>query len=98
MSDTFPPSIASEQGPRQSPVAPSPPPQRPAPATKVTKKSRPVKYPVQLRVNITAPMAAALQRVCLRLGIPEGIGARIAISQFLSSQDPEYHRGGLSNV
>jgi len=97
MSDVSP-QTASEQGTRQSPVAPSPPPQRPAPATKVTKKSRPVKYPVQLRVNITAPMAQALERVCLRLGIPEGIGARIAISQFLSSQDPEYHRGGLSNV
>jgi len=93
MSDAFTPSTASEQGTRQSPVAPSPTPQRPASPPEASRKSRPVRYPVQLRVNINPSMAASLQRVCLRLGIPEGIGARIAISQFLSGQDPQY-RGG----
>src|SRR5262245_46158588 len=93
MGDVFPPSVATEQGTRQSPAAPSGTPQRPAPETKASRKTRPVRYPVQLRVNINSPMAASLQRVCLRLGIPEGIGARIAISQFLSAQDSGY-RGG----
>jgi hypothetical protein len=49
-----------------------------------------VKYPIQLKVNITPVMAAALQRVCLRWGVPEGIGARIAITQWLAQQDPQY--------
>jgi hypothetical protein len=79
-----------EQGARQSPVAPSPPPLRPAPGTKEAKKTRPVRYPVQLRVNINEQMAASLQRVCRRWGVPEGIGARIAITQFLAQQDPQY--------
>src|SRR5215472_2455279 len=59
--------------------------------------SRPVKYPIQLKVNITQAMAASLQRVCQRWGVPEGIGARIAITQFLAQQDPQY-RGGNGNA
>ena len=58
------------------------------------KASRPVKYPVQLKVNINQAMAASLQRVCQRWGVPEGIGARIAITQFLAQQDPQYRGEG----
>jgi len=75
-------------------VEPATSPQRPAPRTNgppvKAKGGRPVKYPVQLKVNINSTMAASLQRVCLRWGIPEGIGARIAITQFLAQQDPQY--------
>jgi hypothetical protein len=67
----------------------SPAPRTNGPPVKV-KSGRPVKYPIQLKVNINAAMAASLQRVCLRWGIPEGIGARIAITQFCAQQDREY--------
>jgi len=83
-----------EQGSRKAPAAPSTSPQGPAPGSNgpavKARGSRPVQYPVQLKVNINAAMAASLQRVCKRWGVPEGIGARIAITQFLSQQDREY--------
>lgn len=76
--------------PRVPPAAPqSPRPQANGPPVEA-KNGRPVRYPIRLRVNINEVMAESLQRVCQRLGIPEGIGARIAISQFLLSQDPHY--------
>jgi len=91
------PSIPAQRGdpgglgratePSASPLAPAPGANRPAVKAK---GSRPVKYPIQLKVNINPAMAASLQRVCLRLGIPEGIGARIAIAQFLSQQEQQY--------
>jgi hypothetical protein len=49
-----------------------------------------VQYPIQLKVNLSPAMAASLKKVCRRLGMPEGIGARIAIAQFLAQQDPQY--------
>jgi len=83
-----------EQGSRKAPADPSTSPQGPAPRANgpaiKAKGSRPVQYPIQLKVNINPVMAASLQRVCKRWGIPEGIGARIAITQFLSQQDREY--------
>lgn len=86
-----------EQGPRKAPVGPSPSPQGPAPGANgpaiKARGSRPVKYPIQLKVNINQAMAESLQRVCLRWGIPEGIGARIALTQFLTQQDPRGYRG-----
>ena len=82
------------QGSQRRPVDTSTSPQGPAPGTNGpaprARGSRPVKYPIQLKVNITQAMAASLQRVCQRWGVPEGIGARIAIMQFLSQQDPQY--------
>jgi hypothetical protein len=48
------------------------------------------KYPVRLRVNITNPMNASLQRISRRLMIPEGILTRLALIQYLASNDPEY--------
>ena len=80
------------QGPRRDPVGPSTDPKRPASGGKGP-NGRPVRYPIQLKVNINSTMAASLQRVCLRWGIPEGIGARIAITQFLTQQDPHGYRG-----
>ena|SRR5262245_5716426 len=86
------------QGPPRDPRGPSAGPQAPAPGANgpsaKVENSRPVQYPVRLRVNINMAMAASLQRVCRRWGIPEGIGARIAITQFLSHQDPQYRGDG----
>jgi hypothetical protein len=84
-------------GPSTSPQGPAPGANGPAIRAR---GRRPVQYPVQLKVNINPAMAASLQRVCRRLGIPEGIGARIAISQFLT-QDGQYQRetgGGRSSA
>jgi hypothetical protein len=79
---------------RQAPVGTPTDTFRPASHTngvdRLGRTKRPVNYRVQLKVNINEAMAASLQRICRRLGIPEGIGARIAISQFLSQQDPQY--------
>ena len=88
---------AKEQGPQRPPAAPSASPQGPAPGANgpaiKARGARPVRYPIQLKVNINAAMAESLQRVCLRWGVPEGIGARIAITQFLAQQDPRGYRG-----
>src|SRR5262245_11779026 len=87
-----------DQGPQRPTVGPSTKPEGPAPRANgpavKAKASRPVRYPIQLKVNINQAMAASLQRVCLRWGIPEGIGARIAITQFLGHQDPQYRGDG----
>src|SRR5215468_8551749 len=87
-----------DQGSHRHPAAPSASPQGPAPGVKgpaiKAKGRRPVQYPVQLKVNISPQMNISLRRVCQRLGIPEGIGARIAIAQFLDLQDPKYGNGG----
>jgi len=85
---------AREQGSRRAPAAPFTSPQGPAPGSNgpavKARGSRPVRYPIQLKVNINSAMALSLQRVCQRWGVPEGIGARIAITQFLAQQDREY--------
>src|SRR5262245_37335919 len=85
---------ARDQGSRKAPAAPSTSSQGPAPGSNgpaiKARGSRPVQYPVQLKVNINQAMALSLQRVCKRWGVPEGIGARIAITQFLAQQDREY--------
>jgi len=84
------------KGPKEAlpPRAPSTGVQTPSPQANggptKAENGRPVLYPVRLRVNIYEVMAASLQRVCKRWGIPEGIGARIAITQFLAQQDPQY--------
>jgi hypothetical protein len=95
----IPPQMVGEQGYPRHPVAPSNSPQAlqpgsPTPAEK-EKKSRPVRYPHQLRVNINTAMAMSLERICARFGIPEGIGARIAIAQYCAQLDPQY-RGDIN--
>lgn len=87
-----------DQGSSRGTEVASPPLARPAPRTNgppvKARGGRPVKYPVQIKINLSPQMAASLQRVCLRWGVPEGIGARIAITQFLSQQDREYRGDG----
>jgi hypothetical protein len=52
-----------------------------------------VNYPIQLKVNLSQAQYEALKRVCRRWGIPEGIGARIGITQFCTQQG-EYRGNG----
>src|SRR5262245_33356498 len=83
-----------EQGYPRPPAAPaasppSPTPRAEGPAAKA-KGRRPVQYPVQLKVNISPRMDISLRRICQRLGIPEGIGARIAIAQFIEAHERGY--------
>jgi hypothetical protein len=78
--------------PHLNTLPPAPGPQTPAPAAKVATKrnTRPVQFPVGLRVNITLPMAAALKRISRRLRLPEGVICRLGLMQYLASQDREY--------
>src|SRR5262245_57429877 len=82
-----------EQGYPRPPAAPSAGAQGPAPGSNgpaaKAKGRRPVQYPVQLKVNISPRMDISLKRICQRLGIPEGIAARIAIAQFV-----DFHERG----
>jgi hypothetical protein len=52
--------------------------------------NRPVKYPIQLRVNLNTEMGAALRRVSQRFGIPESIAGRIALGMYLAAHDAQY--------
>jgi len=61
-----------------------------APAKAKRHNSRIVRYPIQVRVNITTAMNDSLARISRRLMIPEGIVGRIALIQYLASNDREY--------
>jgi hypothetical protein len=71
---------------------PSPGPQTPSPAAKVAAKrvTRPIQFPIGLRVNITPAMATSLKRISRRLRLPEGVICRLALMQYLAGQDREY--------
>jgi hypothetical protein len=94
MSDLTSTPTGVDPGAQRPPAGPSTGPQSPAPRPSrppiKASGGRPVKYPIQMKLNINPAMAASLQRVCQRWGIPEGIGARIALTQFLAQQDPQY--------
>ena len=84
-----------DQGTRRSHAAVSPPLASPAPRvngspTKARRQSRPVQFPVQLKLNITFAMDASLQRVTRRLRLPAGVIGRLALMQYLAQQDREY--------
>lgn len=55
-------------------------------------KGRNVRYPVQLRVNITPEMNSSLARVARHFDMPEGMVGRMALKQFLVSQDPLFRQ------
>ncbi len=54
------------------------------------RNSRAVKFPIQLRINITPRMNDSLQRISRRLLLAEGVIGRIALMQYLAQQDPQY--------
>jgi hypothetical protein len=72
--------------------ASSPTPQAPAPAAKPGQKrnTRPIQFPIGLRINITPAMAISLKRISRRLRLPEGVIARLALMQYLGANDREY--------
>jgi hypothetical protein len=64
----------------------------PAKAPKVTKAGNAVKYPCQLKVNITPEMNQSLARVARQYDAPEGLVGRMALKAFLANQDPLFRQ------
>jgi hypothetical protein len=56
------------------------------------KKRKPVRseFPIRLGLNITEAMAASLARIRRRLRLKEAVIGRLALMQYLASQDREY--------
>ena len=66
-------------------------------APKATNAKRGVRYPIQLRVNLTVEMAASLARLAQYRDTPEGIICREILKQHLLQVDPQYrHAIGLN--
>jgi hypothetical protein len=85
-----------DPGPLRGAEAVSPPPASPAPRTngsptKAKQQSRPVQFPLQMKINITLAMDASLQRITRRLRLPAGVIGRLALMQYLAQQDRDYH-------
>jgi hypothetical protein len=85
-----------DQGSSRGAEAVSPPLASPAPRAngsppKAKQQSRPVQFPLQLKLNITLAMEASLQRLTRRLRLPAGVLGRLALMQYLAQQDREYH-------
>ena len=72
--------------------------QAPAAGPKTPAKSttghmgRNVRYPIQLRVNLTVEMNESLGRVARYLDMPEGMIGRMALKQYLTNQDPQFRQ------
>jgi len=86
----------ADQGTRRTPEGVAPPLASPAPRTngspaKAKQQSRPVQFPMQLKLNITLAMDASLQRIARRLRLPAGVIGRLGLMQYLAQQDREYH-------
>ena len=72
---------------------PTPGQQTPAKAVKVgiKRNTRPIQFPIGVRINITPAMATSLGRIRKRMRLPEGVICRLALMAYLASQDREYH-------
>ncbi len=84
-----------------SPQPPAPGQNGTAPRAKgpaVKAQQRNVRYPVQLRVNITPEMNAALGRYSRYEDLAEGIVARRILRQFLLQVDPQYRQAISPNT
>jgi hypothetical protein len=72
------------------------------PAVKAKQRKSPgVRYPIQLKVNISPAMNAALGRASRHWELREGEICRIALKQYLLANDPQYARamqGGNPNA
>src|SRR5262245_17630145 len=51
---------------------------------------RPPEFPIRLELNITPAMAASLGRMHRRLRLKEAVIGRLALMQYLATQDPQY--------
>ena len=64
-----------------------------APAVKAKRRvSRPVQFPIQLRVHIDPSMNAALGRISRRRKLAEGVIGRFALMEFLERNDLRYQQ------
>src|SRR5262249_25001552 len=54
------------------------------------RNTRPIQFPIGVRINITPAMAASLGRIRRRMRLPEGVICRLALMAYLASQDREY--------
>jgi hypothetical protein len=87
--------------PATEPQAPATGANGPAPGTNgpgADVKRRNVKFPIALRININAAMAASLQRISQYREMPEGIVCREILKQYLLQADPEYRRAIIPNT
>jgi hypothetical protein len=61
------------------------------PGTKARTRQTPiVRFPIQLRINITPAMNASLEQLSRRLLLPKGTIGRIALMTYLAANDPSY--------
>ena len=73
-------------------ASPSPPNVSPAPNGRPAEvKKPPSEFPVRISLNITPAMAQSLQRIRRRLRLKEAVIGRLALMQYLASNDREYH-------
>src|SRR5215510_7420335 len=86
-----------DQGAGQSPVGPSSSTARPSPGSKGSRRRRPVKVPVEMKVNLTELQGTALQQVAQFKGVPDSVIARIAINEYLVREHPQYARILMGN-
>ena len=85
---------AEATAPKQNGPAPG---QTAPAATNAKPKSRGVRFPIQLRVNLTVEMAASLARLAQYREMPEGIICREILKQHLLQVDAQYrHAIGLN--
>jgi hypothetical protein len=52
--------------------------------------SPPSEFPVRLSLNITPAMAASLERMRRRLRLKEAVIGRLALMNYLATNDPQY--------
>jgi len=84
-----------DQGPLRGAEAVSPSLASPAPGAngspaRIKQQSRPVQFPLQMKLNITLALDASLQRLTRRMRLPAGVIGRLALMHYCSQQDREY--------
>jgi hypothetical protein len=75
------PARASPGAPSATPAANGSPPAGP---------TRKPEFPIRLGLNITDAMAASLQRMRRRLRLKEAVIGRLALMNYLATNDPQY--------
>ena len=87
--DVYPGPLADAAG---TPVEPAGPVPGGNGANAKTNPGRSIRFPIQLRVNLSPGMAASLKRVAEYQLDAEGVIARRAIHMFLMNTDPQYRQ------
>src|SRR5262245_49302196 len=61
-----------------------------SPAETKKRTSSPPEFPIRLGLNITPAMQASLSRMHRRLRLKEAVIGRLAVMQYLATNDPQY--------